>query len=255
MRQMTKPVAMEPAESSKLFPATEWTVVLQVRAAGNEEAVRQAMAKLCARYWYPLYAFARRRGLSPQDAEDGTQSFFAQVVTTNLFAMAEPELGKLRTFLLVAFQRHLTRVSIREQARKRGGGRETVPIDVIVGEQRYVHEPLEDRTPERMFERSWAMTILETAIKQVGVEEKKAGRDGEFREFEAFLSPGTVTARSYASAAQRVGMSEAAFRQGVSRLRRKFRLCLRRQIAATLHEPDEGRVDEELAALRLALST
>jgi len=244
---------MEPAETSKLFPATDWTVVLQVRAAGNEEAARQAMAKLCARYWYPLYAFARRRGLTPHDAEDMTQDFFAQVVMTNLFAVAEPELGKLRTFLLVAFHRHLNRVTTRERAKKRGGGQEIIPIDVIVGEERYLHEPVDHRTPEKIFERSWAMTVLEAAIKQVGAEEAKAGRGEAFRQFEAFLSPGSVTAGSYATVAKRASLSEAAFRQGVSRLRRRFKVCLRRLIATTLHEPDEERVDEELAALRLAL--
>lgn len=244
---------MEHAESSKLFPATEWTVVLQVRAAGNEEAARKAMAKLCSRYWYPIYAFARRRGLAPHDAEDMTQDFFAQVVTTNLFAMAEPELGKLRTFLLVAFERHLNRVRTREHAKKRGGGKEPVPIDVVVGEERYLHEPLDNRTPQRIFERSWAMTLLEAAIQQVGIEEEKSGRNGAFRHFEAFLSPGSVSSVGYAPAAKLAGMTEAAFRQGVSRLRRRFKVCLRRQIASTLHEPDEARVDEELAALRFAL--
>lgn len=246
---------MEPAEPSKLFPATEWTVVLQVRAAGNEEAARQAVAKLCARYWYPLYAFARRRGFAPHDAEDMTQDFFAQALVTNLFATAEPELGKLRTFLLVAFHRHLNRVTTRQQAQKRGGGNEPVSIDLVVGEKRYLHEPVDERTPERIFERSWAMTVLDAAIKQVGLEEEKAGRVGAFHQFEAFLSPDGVTTGSYAAAAKRAGTTEAAFRQGVSRLRRRFKVCLRRQIAATLHQPDEARVDEELAALRLALRT
>jgi RNA polymerase sigma-70 factor (ECF subfamily) len=244
---------MQPVEANTLFPATEWTVVLRVRAEGDERATQEAMASLCTRYWYPLYAFARRRGLSPHDAEDRTQDFFAHALRTNLFAAAEQELGKLRTFLIVAFDRHLNRVRVHEQAQKRGGGQQAIPIDSIVGEERYAHEPVDPREPERIFERTWAMTVLQSTIQQIGVEEAEAGRAETFREFEVFLSPGAVSAGDYAGPAHRLGMSEEAFRQGVSRLRRKFRVCLRRQIAATLREPDEARVDEELAALRAAL--
>jgi RNA polymerase sigma factor (sigma-70 family) len=244
---------METVDANTLFPATDWTVVVQVRAAKDGPGARQAMTKLCVRYWYPLYAFARRTGLSPHDAEDLTQDFFAQVVETNLFAAAEPELGKLRTFLVVAFKRHLNRLKVRDRAQKRGGGHELVPIDTVVGEARYSHEPTDNRTPEKVFERSWAMTILQSAIQQIRKEEVEAGRGGAFNELEPFLSPGAATAGSHAVIAARLGMNEAAFRQHVSRLRRRFRLGLRRLIASTLREPDEGRVDEELAALRQAL--
>ncbi len=245
---------MPTAEANSQFPATEWTVVLRVRAAQDERTTHEALASLCARYWYPLYAFARRRGLGPHDAEDRTQDFFAQALRTNLFAAAEQELGKLRAFLIVAFERHLNRVRGHEHALKRGGGKVLIPIDTIVGEERYAHEPMDHRPPELIFERSWAMTILQSAIRQLGVEEAEAGRTASFRELEAFLIPASTEAGSYLEPARRLGVSEEAFRQGVSRLRRKFRVQLRREVAATLREPDEQRVDEELAALRAALS-
>lgn len=244
---------MESADDSTLFPATDWTVVLRVRAGGEEHEARQAMAQLCMRYWYPLYAFARRRGLSPHDAEDRTQSFFQHIVETNLFASAEQQLGKLRTFLIVAFDRHLNRVRVHEQAMKRGGGHELVPIDALVGEERYLREPADDWTPERIYQRSWAMTVLQTAVRELGIEEATAGREKVFCELKAFLSPDAEAEGSYAATAARLGMKEEAVRQGVSRLRQRFRLRLRQHIAATLHEPDEARVEEELAALRAAL--
>ena len=113
---------MDSVDASTSFPATDWTVVVQVRAGADEQMVRKALAKLCVRYWYPLYAFARRRGYSPHDAEDLTQEFFAYALKTNLFAAAEQELGKLRTFLVVAFDRFLSHSRMRDTALKRGGG-------------------------------------------------------------------------------------------------------------------------------------
>ena len=224
-----------------------------MRDAGEAAAATRELGDLCRAYWYPLYAFARRKGFHREDAEDATQGFFAYLVARNLFGEAEPQLGRLRTFLLTAFERFLGGLRDREHAQNRGGGRESIQLDVTDGESRYAHEPATMATPERLFERSWAMTVLTSALAVLRAEEAAAGRGAEFRELEPFLSPTGESEASYAATAASLGAGEAAVRQAVSRLRRKFRAFLRRQIADTLADPTEAQLDEELASLRAAL--
>jgi RNA polymerase sigma-70 factor (ECF subfamily) len=235
------------------FPSTRWTLILQMRGATDPAVAQRALAQLCQGYWYPLYVFARREGRRPEDAEDVTQGFFAYLLERNLFADAERELGKLRTFLLTAFERFLGDVRDHEQAQRRGGGCEFVSLDAGEGERRYAHEPIDVATPEKLFERSWAMTMLRAALATLATEEADAGRESQFRELEAFLSPDATAEASYSTAAQRLALNEDAVRQAVSRLRKKFREHLRQDIADTLHDPSDAQVEEELASLRAAL--
>jgi len=243
---------MESAAHSP-FPPTRWSVVLKLRGSADSTASRDALGELCASYWYPLYAFARRLGRSAHDAQDLTQGFFAGVVEKNLFASAEREMGKLRTFLLTAFVRYIGSVADREHAQKRGGVHALLALDAGEGEARYAGEPVDLATPERLFERSWAYAILATALAALSAEESAAGRAAQFAALEPFLSLTSKQAADYGGAAAALSLTEPAARQAVSRLRQRFREILRRQIADTLHEPTPAQVDEELASLRAAL--
>jgi RNA polymerase sigma-70 factor (ECF subfamily) len=211
------------------------------------------MADLYRSYWYPLYAFARRRGLGLHDAEDLTQSFFAYLVEKNLFAAADRQIGKLRTFLLATFDRFLGAARDRENAQKRGGPKLLEPNGAIPGEDRYAHEPADEMTPEKLFERTWAYATLESALDRLAQMESDEGRATQFSELQGFLSAAVVGEASYGQSADRMRVSEATVRQAVSRLRKKFRGVLRQQIADTLCEPSEAQIEEELASLRRAL--
>ena len=170
----------------------------------------------------------------------------------NLFAEAEPQLGKLRTFLLTAFQRFLRDVHDHDHARKRGGG-EVLALDISTGEDCFAREPADPATPEKTFARHWALAVLRAALAALAEEEARAGRTAPFRALEPFLSPDSAAEPDYADAARQLGVSEDAARQSVSRLRKKFRETLRGQIADTLHDPSAEHIAEELASLRAAL--
>ena len=238
---------------SSPFPVTQWTAVVNVCRSGKPPDRQQALESLCTDYWYPIYAFARRQGRSRHDAEDLTQGFFHYLLERDLFSSARPELGKLRTFLLTIFQRYTGDVREREQALKRGGGQEIFSLDAEEADRRYGNEPAEVTSPEALFDRSWAMSVLEGALFELGELERKSGKGRQFEALECFLSPQAVAEGHYEAAAGELEMSGEAVRKAVSRLRAKFRDCLRQQIARTLHEPDDSRVDEELTALKAAL--
>ncbi len=212
-----------------------------------------ALSELCNVYWYPLYSFARRLGHSPHDSQDLTQGFFHYVVTKDLFSTADRDLGKLRTFLLTTFRRYLSGVYDYKTAGKRGGRAEILSLDVEAGEERYVAEPADSKTPEHQFERSWALSVLRVALDELRENEVRAGRGAQFSALNSFLSPEAEEAETYETAADRLGVREDAARQAVSRLRRKFRDCLRRQIADTLRDPSPEHVDDELRSLREVL--
>ncbi len=220
---------------------------------GDPDLRAKALEELCRDYWYPLYAFARRHGNDRESAEDLTQGFFHYLLQKELFAAARQEAGKLRTFLLTVFQRYIGDARARDQAKKRGGGTELLPLDAEEGERRYSREPADHVTPEQLFDRSWAMSLLAAALGELGRAEAAQGRGRQFELLSTFLDTSTVAEGDYAALAGELESTPVAVRKAVSRLRRKFRECLRDQIAATLKEPDEDRVDEELIALRSAL--
>lgn len=235
------------------FPVTQWTLLVAGCRAADPEERRRAMEELCRAYWYPLYVFARRQGGTREDAEDLTQGFFQYLLEKNLIASASQELGKLRTFLLTIFQRFIGDVRARDRALKRGGGVAPIPLDLREGEERYAHEPADPLTSEALYDRSWAMSLLAKALDDLGHAEARAGRAAPFAVLEPFLNAAAVADGNYETAAHALGMNGDAVRKAVSRLRHRFRDALRQQIAATLHDPDDGQVDEELMALRVAL--
>lgn len=213
-----------------------------------------ALAELCASYWYPLYAFARRFGRSSHDAQDLTQGFFLHVLEKNLFASAQRELGKLRTFMLAAFQRYMGDIRDRDGAQKRGGGSEILSLDASEGEERYAIEPMDGASPELLFERSWALATLQVALDALRSEESAAGREEQFSRLEPFISLSGAGEANYPAVAEQLSLSQDALRKAVSRLRERFRDALRRQIADTLSDPTEAQIEEEMSSLRAALS-
>lgn len=236
------------------FQTTRWTLVANVRQVADPTLAQQALADLCRAYWYPLYAFARRTGCSVHNAQDVTQSFFGEILRNNLFAAADREKGRLRNFLLTAFRRHIRDTNDWEHTLKRGGTVEIRSLNLDEGEERYVREPAHHVTPEMLYERNWALAVLRGALIGLAVEEACAGREAQFTALEGFLSPESAAEGDYTAASAALQMTEEAVRKSVSRLRKKFRICLRRQIADTLDSPSESQIDEELASLGAALT-
>lgn len=235
------------------FPVTQWTLLVAGCRASDPEERRRSLEDLCRAYWYPLYAFARRQGGTREDAEDLTQGFFQYLLEKDLIASASQDLGKLRTFLLTIFQRFIGDARARDRALKRGGGVVPISLDLREGEERYAHEPADPMTPEALYDRSWAMSLLAKALGDLGNSEARAGRSTQFAVLEPFLNAASVADGNYETAAASLSMNGDAVRKAVSRLRHRFRDALRQQIAATLHDPDDAQVDGELMALRVAL--
>jgi RNA polymerase sigma-70 factor (ECF subfamily) len=236
------------------FQKTQWSVVAMVRQSPDSPLARQALAKLCGIYWFPLYAFARRSGYGVEDAQDVTQGFFATVVRDNLFAVALPEKGILRTFLLASFRNHMANERTREQAAKRGGKVEIVPLDFGEGERRYLREPTDPMTPETHFDRNWALAAMRAARQSLASQEERAGRGAQFKSLAGFLGTRNDADADYAAVAAGLGMTAEAARKAASRLREKLRKCVLQQIANTMDSPDSRRVEEELATLIAALA-
>jgi RNA polymerase sigma factor (sigma-70 family) len=215
--------------------------------------VRSALGVLCALYWFPLYAFARRRGLAPEDAEDATQAFFLSVLESGFFASADPERGRLRTFLLTAFSRQLIDAHRTAGREKRGGGIEFVPLESDDAEIRFAAEP-DHAEPAAQFEREWATALIEGAVSRLKADYAESGKLPLFDALLPFLGTGTGEPPDQTQLAAQLGMSHTALRQSLLRLRTRFRTVLRDQVADTLREPTEAAIDEELRHLHAILS-
>ena len=222
-------------------------------AARDEESPRatEALAQLCRTYWYPLYAYIRRRGHAPHDAQDLTQEFFARLLEKNILKAVQQERGKFRWFLLSAVKRFLANEWNREHALKRGGQQSIVSLDEETAEGRYRYEIADHTTPDKLFDQSWAMTLLEQAQEQLQREYADSSRGELFDQFKIFLS-GDRAPISHAEAGAVLGMNEGAVKVAVHRLRQRYRDCLREQIAQTVSTPAE--VDEEIQQLFAAFS-
>jgi RNA polymerase sigma factor (sigma-70 family) len=228
-----------------VFKETRWSVVLTAKDLASPNYER-AMAALCEQYSYPVYAFIRRKGRSPADAEDLAQEFFHRLISKEFLRTVDREKGRFRTFLLTAVQRFLCNEWEKSQAQKRGGGAVFVTWDADAAEQRYCQEPSHDLTPERLFERRWALTVLEKAMQQMRKEYEAADKLLLFNALQPYLL-GDQKHEGYASLAEELGMSEGSLRVAVHRLRRCYGILLRQQIEETV--PDAGEVDDELKYL------
>ncbi|MCK6478732.1 MAG: sigma-70 family RNA polymerase sigma factor [Planctomycetes bacterium] len=242
---MTSPAT--PPGSAR-FRTTRWSLVVAAGAAEGTEG-RAALETLCRDCWFPLYAFARRGGAAPADAADLVQGFFADLLEREGIAAADPARGRFRTFLLAAFRHFASKERERARALKRGGGA-VLPLDFSDGESRYLAEPADDRTPERIYERRWALALLDRVLADL-----RADYAGERAVLFETLGPWLAAAGdppSHAEAAARLGLSEGAVRVALHRLRRRYRDLLRGAIAETVGSPEE--VDDEIRHLLEALA-
>jgi RNA polymerase sigma-70 factor (ECF subfamily) len=232
------------------FVTTHWTAVL---AAGRNDTTRSraALENLCQAYWYPLYAYVRRMGRNPDDAQDLTQEFFLRLLDKGYLKSADPGKGRFRTFLLVALKRFLANECDRARAQKRGGGHSHFSLDTSVAETRYGLEPSQAAEPERIYDRRWALTLLDQALGRLRKEFEVSGKAGEFDQLKDFLTA-EKGAISYANIAKAAGMSEGAVRVAIHRLRRRFREVFRDEIAHTVSTPEE--IDGEVRYLMSALA-
>jgi len=237
--------AAESHSGPRGFCTTHWSVVLAAGGSAVPGAL-DALEKLCRAYWYPLYSFIRRRGYNPHDAQDLTQSFFAELVESRFLRAADHDRGRFRSFLLVRLKHFLSDERKKAQAQKRGGGQTVLSLDVEMAEERYGSEPTTALTPEVIFDRRWAMMVLEQTVARLRREYVAAGRVELFEELKHF-QPGEESDRSYLEVAARLGLSEGAVKSAIWRLRRRHVDLLRDEIAQTISTPAE--VDEEIRYL------
>ena len=227
-----------------MFVTTRWSVVLTAGRSDTAHA-HAALEKLCRAYWFPLYAYVRRRGYSPADAEDLTQEFFARLLERNAVASVAPEKGRFRSFLLACMNHFLAEEWHKARAQKRGGGK-VIPLDLQSAETQLGEIPVENFTPEKAFEHRWAITLLEQVYQRLGTEYRAEGKAMLFDALRTTLA-GASNAAPYAELARQLDMSEGAVKVAVHRLRQRYRALLRDTIADTVSGPDE--VEDELCYL------
>lgn len=231
------------------FPATRWTVVFAARGV-DDPAARRAMGQLCQDYWYPLYAYARRRGLSPHDAEDRTQDFFRSLIEHNSLAQVAPERGRLRAYFLATMKNFISAEFEKQSAVKRGGGVEVVSIDQEMAEQRLAAEPGREKSPDALFDQSWAYAVLDRALKRLEAWYGGMKRRELFAEIRGFLTGSGES--GYREVAQRLKVSETALRAAIVQMRKRYRGMIEDEIHATVETAAEAA--EELAYLQKVLA-
>jgi RNA polymerase sigma-70 factor (ECF subfamily) len=222
---MSSTVTANPPRVDACFVTTHWSLVLRAGQSDTTHA-RDALARLCQTYWYPLYAYVRRRGYSAQDAEDLTQEFFARLLEKNSLASITREKGKFRSFLLTVLNHFLVDEWKRANAQKRGG-HQFVSFDAASAETRYRHEPIETTTAENIFERNWALALLAEVFQQLQREHETAGKEELFEQLK-FCLTGERSSIRYAELSAKLNLSESALKVTVHRLRQRYRELLRR---------------------------
>ena len=218
------------------FATTHWSVVL-LAAQNSAPEAPEALEKLCASYWYPLYAYVRRTGRNVEDAQDLTQEFFARLLAKQYLGLATPERGRFRTFLLSSLKNFLANDWKRSQRQK------PIPLDEVDAESRYAREPSDTATPDVLFERRWAETVLDNALERLRQEQIAAGKQRLFDGLANCLT-GAEHSQPHAELAHQLGMTEAAIKMAVHRLRKGYAALLRQEVAQTVSSPAE--IDEEL---------
>jgi len=236
------PTATGEHAAGQWFATTHWSVV-QAACIMRAPQARAALETLCRNYWYPLYAFVRRRGHGPDEAQDLTQDFFADLIERESLRSVDRGKGRFRSFLLGAMQNHLATQHKKAQALKRGGQYAFVSIDEQDAEGRYLREPAGNLTPERIFERRWALTLLENTLAALHQEYLRAGKLEVFEALQGTLS-GDQDAPTWSSTAPKLGLTEGATRVAAHRLRRRYGELLRDAIAHTVSSPEE--IEDEI---------
>ena len=231
--------------SSESFSTTHWSVVLSA-GDGCENIAQRALEQLCQAYWFPLYAYVRRQGNSADDAKDLTQEFFTRFLERGHFALADPERGRFRTFLLTSLKRFLNEEWRKANRQKRGGGRQFVPFDGEDAENRFSAAPRDSLAPDLLYDRRWAEALLERVLGQLKKDYESTGRAAIYTQLQQFLW-GRQAELSYAEMGERLGINEGAVKVAVHRLRQRFRELLREAVANTVEKPDQ--IDDELKHL------
>jgi RNA polymerase sigma-70 factor (ECF subfamily) len=219
------------------FATTRWSLVLD---AGTELTPRgrEALATLCELYWYPLYAYLRRRNHSAEDAQDLTQGFFTRLLEKHALNIVDPTRGRFRSFLLASLDHYVSNERDHDRAQKRGGATPPISLDATTAEERYKHEPADPWTPEKIFDRNWALTLLGRVLERLRTDLHAEGKGELFDHLKVYLS-GEQGAPSYHALGTALGMSEGAVKVAVHRLRRRYRDVLYDEIAQTVSTPEE----------------
>lgn len=226
------------------FPLTRWTLIRRAQKVAEPDA-EAAMNEICRQYWYPIYAFARRFGLSVEDAEDITQSLFQSIISRDVIQAAREEHGRMRTFMLAMLRNLVSKKLRHDSAEKRGGERTAlVSIDELTGEERYKHEPADVRDPETLFDRAWAADILAAAEKKVRADFVKADNLEDYHQLREYLPLGD-NATPYADVAEKLSISEGALRLQIHRMRKRYAKCIEEEIAQTVSCPEEVKAELE----------
>ncbi len=246
-------------ESSQIDPksdswrTTHWSIVVNARssdATQQDSQWRNSLELLCQQYWYPLYAYLRRKGYDATDAQDLVQGFFVQLIEKRFLDAVDRQRGRFRWFLMNAVSRYAANWNKKQSAEKRGGKHQTFSFDFAIGEDRYSLEPADGMTPEKLFERRWALTILEQAIEKLALEYEQDGKGRYFKHLKTYLTADSQ-APSYSETAQQLGINETTVKVAIFRLREKYRKTLRSLVAQTLDETEslDAEIDDLLSAL------
>lgn len=232
------------------FVTTRWSVVLRLWDKDSPQAA-EALDYLCRAYWYPIYAFARRSGLSMHDAEDATQDFLTHMLGKSLFGRADPQRGRFRSFLLTCFKNFVGQQNNKKRAVKRGGGAKVFSLDETDAEGRYQREPADPRSPDLLYERSWAVRLFETALERIEAQYQADGKAAEFATMKPYLT-GDAGKASYRELSRQLRVQEGAARVAVYRLRQRYSESVRAEVAQTVTNEEE--FEEELRHIRDLLS-
>ncbi len=238
---LNRPVPASAQNGAVAFTTTQWSVVLN--AHSESPSAQEALEKLCRTYWWPLYGFVRRQGYSPEEAQDLTQGFFAMLLERKDFDAVREEKGRLRSYLLASLKNFVAKAHRRAMTIKRGEGRPLVPLEELLMRERADLEPADSLSADRIYERRWAFTLLEQVLARLEVEYQVAGNNALFEQLKQTLSD-EPDRPSQAKIAQKLNMTENAVKQACHRLRQRYRLLLREEIAQTVAVP--GDVEEEL---------
>jgi RNA polymerase sigma factor (sigma-70 family) len=242
---------MSPSDASpRRFATTHWSLIVAARE-GEAAQAQEALAALCRAYWYPLYAYIRQQGHPAEEAQDLTQEFFARFLEKDFLDVVDPEKGTFRSFLLAACRHFLANERDRARAQKRGGGHAPLSLDLGDAEARFGREPGHTLTAERLFERRWALALLQEVLTRLREEYASRDKEALFDRLRGFLV-GERQPGGHAAAATELGLSEGAVKVAVHRLRQRYRELIREEIGRTVHDPEA--IDDEIRALFAALA-
>lgn len=233
------------------FQSTHWSLILAANQADSPQAL-EALGRLCQTYWYPLYAFIRRRGHEAEPAKDLTQEFFSRLLEKQFLRIADQERGRFRTFLLSCVEHFLSNERKKENTLKRGGGYTFVSLEDASAEERYLAEPADEMSPDKLLDRRWALTVLEMSFQQLKHEYAESGKAAQFDALQTNLSGAKEAPCSFAEIGAQLGMTESAARQAAFRMRSRFGDLLRQSVAQTVASPQD--LEAEMSHLRAVLS-